>query len=96
MAEPKKTRAEGLAHCSGKLAEILQGPLAEAGQWPADRRWWLQLGFNLGRYSELSEEGRKVWDDWKAAIENADFGAIDKLVQSMNQKAVEANAAESD
>lgn len=96
MSESKKTVAEGLAHCSGKVAEILQGPLADADQWPADRRWWLQLGFNLGRYSELSEEGRKVWDDWKAAIEAADFAAIDKLVQLMKQKAVEAKPTESD
>ena len=96
MAEPKKSLAEGLIHCSGKVAEITRGPLADADAWPADRRWWLQLGFNLGRYSELSEEGRKVWDDWKAAIESADTRRIEELAHLMHLKAVEANRPESD
>ena len=96
MAEQKKSLAEGLTHCSGKVAEISQGPLADPATWPADRRWWLQLGFNLGRYSELSGEGRKVWDDWKAAIESADERRIEELAHLMHSKAVEANQQESD
>lgn len=96
MAEAKKTMAHGLAHCSGKVAEITQGPLADPSAWPNDRRWWMQLGFNLGRYSELTEEGRKVWDDWKAAIEAADTKRMDELTQVMINKSVEANQKESD
>jgi hypothetical protein len=94
MAETKKSLAEGLAHCSAKVAEITQGPLADPAAWPADRRWWLQLGFNLGRFSELSGEGRKVWDDWKAAVEAGDTRRMEELAHLMNLKAVEANQQE--
>lgn len=85
MKPEKQSKEEGLKHSVTKLAEILSGPLSASEQWPQDRRWWLQLGYNLGRYSELSEEGRKVWDDWKVAIESKDNVLIKKLLTTMKQ-----------
>lgn len=85
MKTEKQSKEEGLRHSVTKLTEILSGPLSASDQWPQDRRWWLQLGYNLGRYSELSEEGRKVWDDWKVAIESKDHVLIEKLLTAMKQ-----------
>jgi len=96
MTLPNKSRSHGLDHCSAKADEILAGPLSDGSQWPDDRRWWLQLGFNLGRFSELSGEGRAVWDSWKAAIETKDFNRLELLVKQMKDVAVEENLRESD
>ncbi|MFM7316109.1 MAG: hypothetical protein ACKO85_15610 [Isosphaeraceae bacterium] len=79
MKQANQSRDEGFRHVAAKVAEILAGPLADTEKWPEDRRWWLQLGFNLGRFSELSEEGRKVWDDWKSAIETGDRREMQRL-----------------
>ena len=96
MSLPHKLRFQGLDHCSAKADEILAGPLSDGSQWPDDRRWWLQLGFNLGRFSELSGEGRTVWDNWKEAIETKDFNRLEQLVKQMKDLAVEENLRESD
>jgi hypothetical protein len=79
MAEPDAERAAGLAHVAEKVAAILAGPLADREAWPDDRRWWLQLGFNLGRFSELSGEGKPVWDTWRAALEDRDEARLAEL-----------------
>ena len=74
-----QSREESFKHIAEKVSEITAGPLADPANWPTDRRWWLQLGFNLGRYSELSEEGRAVCDKWKNAVEKRDTDEIKRL-----------------
>ncbi|MEI7923717.1 MAG: hypothetical protein WCJ40_17545 [Planctomycetota bacterium] len=96
MSSSNKTLVEALEHCSAKAAEIITGPLADSSDWPGDRRWWLQLGFNLGRFSELSGEGRSVWDAWKFAIETRDFTALEKLLDQMKNVALAENLKELD
>ena len=96
MDIPPKSLVRGLDHCSAKAGEILSGPLSDNTQWPDDRRWWLQLGFNLGRYSELSGEGREVWDNWKAAIESKDLNRLEFLIKQMKDLSAEEKLKESD
>lgn len=96
MDIPPNSRIHGLVHCSAKAGEILNGPLSDKTRWPDDRRWWLQLGFNLGRYSELSNEGREVWDNWKAAIESKDLTRLELLIKQMKDLAAGEKLKESD
>jgi hypothetical protein len=87
MTDPNESKtAEGLNHTLEKLAMILNGPLSNTETWPDDRRWWLQLGFNLGRFSEITNEGRRVWDDWKSAIETRDLLLAKQLLNSMKDR----------
>ncbi len=96
MSIPPKSRTQGLDHCSSKACEILDGPLSDQTSWPEDRRWWLQLGFNLGRFSELSGEGREVWDSWKSAIETKDVKHLEFLIHHMKQLTAGEKLKESD
>lgn len=75
------------AHVAEKVTEILAGPLSDRETWPDDRRWWLQLGFNLGRYSELSGAGKQVWDAWREAIENRDEARLAALTEQLKAAA---------
>lgn len=93
MKKANQARDEAFRHVAAKVAEILAGPLADTETWPDDRRWWLQLGFNLGRFSELSEEGRSVWDNWKAAIEAGDKRELQRLTDAIHEY---ANSADSE
>lgn len=78
---------EHFAHVAAKVADILSGPLADIQNWPEERRWWFQLGFNLGRFSELSGEGKPVWDAWKQAIEDRDEAILVALTEKLRAAA---------
>jgi hypothetical protein len=50
-------------HCLKKIEEILS-------RGSDDRRSLLQIGYNLGRLSELTGLGREpFWDAWKGPVE---------------------------
>lgn len=87
MANEQENLSGHFAHVAEKVAEILAGPLGDSEAWPEDRRWWLQLGFNLGRYSELSGAGKPVWDTWREAIENRDEARLAALTEQLKAAA---------
>ncbi len=90
MPEDQENRAGHFAHVAEKVTQILGGPLVDHAAWPEDRRWWLQLGFNLGRYSELSGAGKPVWDAWREAIENRDEARLAALTEQLKAAAAAA------
>lgn len=60
-------------HCLSTIARIV-------GEGRDDRRAVLQLGYNLGRLSELTGLGREpFWDAWKVAVESWDLEALRTL-----------------
>ncbi len=64
-------------HCVEKICEIV-------AQGRDDRRSILQLGYNLGRLSELTGLGREsFWDRWKDAIAAWDLPQIRALAQDL-------------
>lgn len=87
MTDSNEGLSKHFAHVAEKVAEILGGPLADFENWPEDRRWWLQLGFNLGRYSELSGVGKPVWDAWREAIEHRDEAKLASLTEQLKAAA---------
>jgi hypothetical protein len=66
-------------HCVAKILEIAS--LADP-----DRRALMQLGYNLGRLSELTGLGRgPFWDRWKDAVaawDRAELGRLARQLQS--------------
>ena len=75
MANP--THDEAIAHCIAKLRELvaLEDP---------DRRAILQLGYNLGRLSELTGSGRgPFWDRWKMPVSDWNQTALKALAQEL-------------
>jgi hypothetical protein len=57
---------DSIPHCVRKIAEII-------AEDRGDRRAILQLGYNLGRLSELTGLGREpFWDAWKTPVETWD------------------------
>jgi hypothetical protein len=57
-------------HCIAKIVEIIERGVD-------DRRSILQLGYNLGRLSEMTGLGREpFWDRWKDAVESWDRQAL--------------------
>ena len=49
-----------------------------------DRRSLLQLGYNLGRLSELTGLGREpFWDRWKEAVTNWDEETLSALAHDL-------------
>ena len=49
-----------------------------------DPRSILQLGYNLGRLSELTGLGREpFWDRWKGPVERWDRAELERLVQDL-------------
>lgn len=63
-------------HCVNKIQELV----ASGGD---DRRTWLQLGYNLGRLSELSSTGRSLWDAWKGPVAAGDRDALSRLADAL-------------
>jgi hypothetical protein len=60
-------------HCVAKIAEIV-------ARGEPDRRALLQLGYNLGRLSELTGLGREpFWDRWKDAVVAWDRPELERL-----------------
>ncbi len=57
-------------HCIDKIRAII-------ADGRDDRRSILQLGYNLGRLSELTGLGREpVWDRWKDAVDAWDLATL--------------------
>lgn len=66
-----------MKHCLAKIAEIV-------ARKECDRRSILQLGYNLGRLSELTGEGREpFWDAWKDAVASWDLPRLEALAQEL-------------
>jgi hypothetical protein len=65
-------------HCFNKIIEIsaLDSP---------NRRDLLQLGFNLGRLSEIHHLGRTFWDDWKEPVNDWDRSKLITLTKQLHQ-----------
>jgi len=66
-------------HCIAKIREIV-------AQKRGDRRSVFQLGYNLGRLSELTGLGREpFWDRWKESVDKWDMVELERLVQELHQ-----------
>lgn len=66
-----------MEHCIAKIAAIVAG-----GQ--PDARAILQLGYNLGRLSELTGLGREpFWDRWKDAVAEWDEATLRDLARDL-------------
>lgn len=66
-----------MEHCVSKIAEII-------ARNQSDRRSILQLGYNLGRLSELTGLGREpFWDRWKEAVSEWDEKKLAVLAQEL-------------
>ena len=66
-----------MEHCIAKIREL--GALVDP-----DRRQLLQLGYNLGRLSELTGLGRgPFWDRWKDAVEAWDRAELERLAREL-------------
>jgi len=64
-------------HCIAKITEIV-------ARNQNDRRSILQLGYNLGRLSELTGLGREpFWDRWKEAVAEWDETKLAALAQEL-------------
>ena len=64
-------------HCVAKIIVLVDQP-------EPDRRTLLQLGYNLGRLSEMTGLGRKpFWDRWKEAVEVWDRPRLKILAQEL-------------
>jgi hypothetical protein len=68
-----------MEHCIDKIAAIV-------AQGQGDRRSVFQLGYNLGRLSELASGGRKVfWDPWKNPVSDWNQEELERLVRELRQ-----------
>jgi hypothetical protein len=69
-------------HCVAKILELVALGVD-------DRRAVLQLGYNLGRLSELTGLGREpFWDRWKEAVANWDREELDALARQLRAESV--------
>lgn len=66
-----------MEHCIAKIREIV-------AQGQCDRRSILQLGYNLGRLSEISGLGRgPFWDRWKGPVADWNLDELEELAQAL-------------
>jgi hypothetical protein len=64
-------------HCVTTIARIV-------AQNSGDRRSILQLGYNLGRLSELTGLGREpFWDRWKTPVDVWNVAELERLAQEL-------------
>jgi hypothetical protein len=69
-----------MEHCIAKIEEII-----ERGR--DDRRSILQLGYNLGRLSELTGLGREpFWDRWKGPVASWDQPELERLARELRNQ----------
>src|SRR3954452_21428227 len=69
--------SSSMNHCIARIVGII----AEGRD---DRRSIFQLGYNLGRLSELTGLGREpFWDRWKDAIRDWDVSRIQQLAHEL-------------
>ncbi|MEO6808160.1 MAG: hypothetical protein ABI353_03490, partial [Isosphaeraceae bacterium] len=69
-------------HCVAKILELV-------ARGVDDRRALLQLGYNLGRLSELTGLGREpFWDRWKEAVACWDRAELDALARQLQAESV--------
>lgn len=69
--------SERLEHCIAKIQEIIS-------RGEDDRKSLLQLGYNLGRLSELTGLGREpFWDRWKEPVSRWDLETLRELAKEL-------------
>lgn len=79
---------ERVAHCVAKVGEIVASGMD-------GRRAVFQLGYNLGRLSELTGRGRgSFWDRWKGAVDAWDRTALEALARGLRDELVAEAAGE--
>ena len=67
-----------MTHCVGTIVRIIT-------EDQCDRRAILQLGYNLGRLSELTGLGREpFWDRWKEAVSEWDRPKLASLARELH------------
>ncbi|MDB5353353.1 MAG: hypothetical protein JWN86_4600 [Planctomycetota bacterium] len=70
-----------MRHCVAKIESIIL-------KGHDDRRSLLQLGYNLGRLSELTGLGREpFWDRWKDAVAAWDLPSLRVLADELREAA---------
>lgn len=69
-----------IEHCLTKIEELIARP-------EADPLTCLQLGYNLGRLSELSSGGRSdFWDPWKQPVASWNQQAMSRLLDNLKTR----------
>jgi hypothetical protein len=77
-----------MRHCVETIARIV-------AQDRGDARALFQLGYNLGRLSELTGLGREpFWDRWKDAVCQWDRETLGALARDLQQKYSDSNGCE--
>lgn len=67
-------------HCMRTIIEIV-------ARGSDDRRSVLQLGYNLGRLSELTGQGREpFWDRWKLAVAEWNLPRLRQLADQLSSE----------
>lgn len=73
---------DSIEHCVAKIVAIV-----DSGH--EDRKSLLQLGYNLGRLSELTGLGREpFWDAWKGPVETWNCEAMRGLAAELSTRFV--------
>jgi hypothetical protein len=86
----KNATRDQIDHGIAKVVELIQ-----SGR--DDRRAVLQLGYNLGRLSELTGLGREpFWDRWKGPIAAWDQTALQELARELHLVCSPARSSDHD